>query len=121
MSWYVKALKKYAEFNGRASRREYWVFTLLSGAIYIALKIFDSVIYLKSSFNPRISELYFVLVLLPSVAVTVRRLHDVGKEGMYALTFFVPILGFFFWLNYMLRYSDAGDNKYGSDPAAISN
>ena len=100
MEWYIKVLKNYANFEGRARRKEYWMFTLINVIIYIAFMIFMSVIgvifelgVIILTLLPVISGLYTLAILVPSLAVSVRRLHDIGKSGWFILISLIPIVG----------------------------
>ncbi len=104
MKWYLLVLKKYAIFTGRARRSEYWYFTLFSVIISIALTLSDSI--LNTQF---LDSIYSLAVLVPSIAVGVRRMHDVNKSGWFLL---IPIY------NLILACTEGteGHNDYGSDP-----
>lgn len=104
MKWYLLVLQKYATFNGRARRSEYWYFSLFTVIISIALAISDSM--LNTQF---LQSIYYLAVFVPSIAVGVRRMHDVNKSGWYCL---IPIY------NFILACSDGseGPNEYGRDP-----
>lgn len=113
MNWYIEVLKKYAVFNGRAHRTEYWMFTLISIVIMIALWAIGSMIGLRG-----LSGIYNLAVLLPSIGVTVRRLHDTGKTGWLTLVGLVPVIGWIVLLIFMALEGQEGDNQYGSSPQA---
>ncbi len=104
MKWYFSVLRKYAEFNGRATRSEYWYFTLFSIIISIAFTLAD--IYLNTQF---LDSIYSLAVFIPTIAVAVRRMHDINKSGWYCL---IPIY------NIILACTQGteGPNEYGSDP-----
>lgn len=104
MKWYLLVLKKYAIFNGRSRRSEYWYFFLFNIIISIVLNV--SGIYLGSSI---LDTIYSLAVLVPGIAVAVRRMHDVNKSGWYIL---IPIY------NLILACTEGtrGTNEYGSDP-----
>ena len=104
MNWYLKVLQNYVTFTGRARRKEYWMFTLISTIISIILGIIAGVIKFEL-----LGSIYSIAVLLPSIAVGVRRMHDVGKSGWFLL---IPIY------NLILTCTDGeqGENAYGSDP-----
>lgn len=104
MKYYLDVLKKYADFNGRARRKEYWMFTLFNLIFMYGLMFIG--IYLKF---PLLSTLYILAVLVPCIAVSVRRMHDVGKSGWYIL---IPIYS----LILACTNGDQGTNEYGSDP-----
>ena len=106
MNYYLEVLKKYADFNGRARRSEYWYFALFSGLISIILSIVFSAVSPALSF---ISSIYSLAVLVPTIAVGVRRMHDVNKSGWFLL---IPIY------NLVLACTNgtSGPNEYGNDP-----
>lgn len=101
MKYYIKGLKNYATFSGRARRSEFWYFLLFN--LIIAF-VFGFV-------SPQLANLYILAILVPSIAVGVRRMHDVGLNGWIIL---IPIY------NLIIAYTDGvkGDNEYGSDPKA---
>ncbi|HEY8985897.1 MAG TPA: DUF805 domain-containing protein, partial [Streptomyces sp.] len=88
MQWYLDVLKKYAVFSGRARRQEYWMFALFNIVISIVLSIIGSVLDLGI-----LSIIYSLAVLLPSLGVSVRRLHDTGKSGWWILIALIPLAG----------------------------
>jgi len=104
MKWYLEVLKKYAIFEGRSRRTEFWYFVLFDIIIAVLLSLIG--LYMNSQL---IYNLYALAVLLPSIAVAVRRMHDVNKSGWFIL---IPIY------NLVLYCTDGteGPNKYGSDP-----
>lgn len=111
MEWYLAVLKKYAVFTGRARRKEYWMFFLFNVLITLALEVIDGL--LGTTF---IGALYGLVVLIPSIAVTVRRLHDIGRTGWWALIGLIPVLGFIVLLIFAATDGDRGHNEYGADP-----
>lgn len=115
MEWYLKCLKQhYFDFNGRARRKEYWMFTLVNIVISIALTVIFSMISAKLL---PLANLYSLAVLLPALGVTVRRLHDIGKSGWMILIGLIPLVGLY--LIYLLaKDSDPGQNAYGPNPKA---
>ncbi|GAB7023266.1 DUF805 domain-containing protein [Salidesulfovibrio brasiliensis] len=117
MKWFIKVVKNFAVFKGRASRREYWMFILFFILFSLVLAFIDGLI---GTFDPvsgfgLLSGLFALLMLLPNIAVTVRRLHDTGRSGLWALAFVIPILNLVLFI-FMLLPSSYGDNKYGPDP-----
>ena len=112
MNWYLKVLKQYADFSGRARRKEYWMFTLFNLIIAFVLGFIEGI----SNVNPTsddsiLANIYQLAVFVPSIAVGVRRMHDVGKSGWFLL---IPIY------NLILACTDGvkGENEYGADPKA---
>ncbi|NVO09792.1 MAG: DUF805 domain-containing protein [Bacteroidales bacterium] len=122
MNWYLQVLKKYAEFNGRARRKEYWMFALFNIIFLIVAMIIDNVA------KTTIGELpyglfYFVYafaVLIPGLAVGVRRLHDVGKSGWMMFLIFIPIIGGIWLLVLFCMDGVIGQNEYGANPKEIA-
>ena len=122
MNWYLEVLKKYAVFSGRARRKEYWYFILFNILINIVLSVVDG---LTGNFDPAtniglLSGIYTLAILIPSIAVSVRRLHDTGRSGWWLLISFVPLIGFFVLLFFMLQNSKAEQNKYGNNPKKLT-
>jgi len=113
MKWYVGAFQKFAEFNGRARRTEYWMFMLFNILISIALSIVEVAADMKL---PILSGLYSLAVLIPALAVAVRRLHDTGRSGWWLLLAFVPILGGLVLLVFAVLDSQPDANEYGPNP-----
>ena len=118
MSWYIEVLKKYAVFSGRARRKEYWMFILFYLLTAIVLGIIDKIIgtYSVERGMGLLQMIYYLAVLLPSLAVMARRLHDTGKSGLWILFFLIPIIGWIVWLIFMVQDSQDGDNEYGAYP-----
>ena len=116
MNWYLAALKKYAVFSGRARRMEYWMFALFSTIIIIVLGVVDSVI--GTTVEPGIniiSSVYLLAVLVPSLAVSIRRLHDTGRSGWWLLIN-LTCVGVFVILFFMFQAGKPGSNQYGPNP-----
>lgn len=120
MNWYFAALNKYADFSGRARRREYWIFSIVNVVLIIAAVIIDNVIgtiILDGPFG-FLSAAIFIATIIPGLAVTVRRLHDSGKSGWYYFVSFIPYVGGILMLVMMLLDSEPNQNQYGLDPKA---
>lgn len=123
MNYYKAVLKKYAEFNGRARRAEYWYFVLFNIIFAIVAGIIDGIIGSGGSglwHAGIVSSLYSLALIIPSLAVGVRRLHDVGKSGWMILISLIPIVGIIWLLILYIRDSNPGDNEYGPDPKTPS-
>src|ERR1035437_2153837 len=118
MDYFISALKKYADFSGRATRTEYWYFVLFVLLFSIVASILDGIIGTPKFFDTYglIFTVYYLAILLPSISVAVRRLHDVGKSGWMLFISLIPIVGGIWMLILMVRNSNSGDNKYGSNP-----
>lgn len=113
MEWYLKALRQYADFEGRARRKEYWMFSLFN-LIFACLIIVGT--GLIGNLGIILFLLYGVGTLIPSIAVSVRRLHDVGKSGWMNLVAFIPMVGSIWLLVLLATDSQPGDNEYGPNP-----
>jgi len=118
MQWYLDVLKKYAVFEGRAQRKEYWFFILFNILFTFLLTIVDG---LTGTVNADtgyglLSGLYTLAVLIPSIAVCVRRLHDSDRTGWWFLILLIPVIGAIIMLVFMCFDSDKNDNEYGPNP-----
>ncbi len=114
MNWYIKVLKDYAVFAGRARLAEYWMFVLFSVIVIVILAIIDAVIFGPGS--QVLQWIYQLAVLVPSIAVSVRRLHDIDRSGFWLLLFFLPIIGWIVLLVFACLPGTSGENSYGPDP-----
>ena len=118
---------RYAQFDGRASRSEFWYFALFYFLIDVILVLIDSFVI-----NPMLGatpsqmgqggflQIIFALALLiPSIAIAVRRLHDIGKSGWWYLIAFVPLIGLLVLLYFFVLDSQPGSNQYGPNPKGM--
>ena len=118
MNWYLEVLKKYTVFDGRAGRPEYWYFVLFNIIVSFVLGFVDGVLGTVSS-GARVGLLggiYSLAVLLPSIGVGIRRLHDINRSGWWLLIGLVPLVGWIILIIWAATESDAGPNQYGSGP-----
>ena len=118
MNWYMEALRKYATFTGRARRKEFWFFQLFVLLIAMVLSLVDRMLGLLddvTGFGP-LSGLFSLAMFIPSLAVSVRRLHDTDRTGWWALLYFVPLLGFLVLLVFFVLDGTRGTNRFGEDP-----
>lgn len=121
MNWYIKVLKNYAVFGGRAQRAEYWFFVLFNMIASIVLLGVDGVM---GTYNAQtgVGLLYLVYALgvfIPSIAVSVRRLHDIGKSGWWLLLLFIPFVGPIVLLVFFVLDSQVEPNAYGPNPKGV--
>ena len=118
MNWYLKVLKQYADFNGRARRKEYWMFILFNMIFSIVAMILDNIlgIAIGGIGYGLLYGLYVLAVLIPSIAVAVRRLHDIGKSGWMILISLIPLIGAIWLLVLLVTDSNSGENEYGPNP-----
>ena len=122
MNWYLKVVRdNYANFSGRAQRVEYWMFLLINVVISVVLAIVEQTAGLTSEPNALgqtqgyLTPIYSLIVLIPSLAVTVRRLHDVGKSG-WLILIALTCIGVIPLLIWYISAGTEGDNQYGPDP-----
>src|SRR5215211_6143350 len=118
LSWYLEALKKYAVFSGRSRRMEYWYFVLFNIIVSIVLGVIDGLLGTSGSYAGAglLSGIYGLAVLIPTLAVTVRRLHDIDRSGWWILIGLVPLIGVTVLLVFALLEGTPGDNQYGPNP-----
>lgn len=120
MNWYLKVVKdNYANFNGRARRKELWMFILFNMLISLALQIVVGMISPEAMLV--VVGLYTLAVLVPSIAVAVRRLHDIGKSGWWYFIALVPLIGGIWLLVLFVTDGNKGANEFGEDPKADEN
>lgn len=126
MSYYLKVLKNYVNFKGRARRKEYWMFVLFNMIAAIIAMILDNVFHTGFTMDVQGMEvplgygwiycIYALAIILPSLAVFVRRMHDIGKSGWWFFITLIPLVGAIWMLVLLCKAGDVGDNNYGSDP-----
>ena len=119
MQWFLKCLTQYADFTGRARRKEYWMFVLFSLLIYLLVAIVLVALSATESAINIVIGLLALSLMLPNLAVTIRRLHDTDRSGWWALLSFVPILSLVI-LVFMFLDGTSGGNRFGPDPKADS-
>lgn len=117
IDWMMRPLKQYATFSGRAQRAEYWYFVLFVLIGVFAASFVDAALGSSRGGDPGVLASVFVLaVIVPSVAVAARRLHDIGRSGWWQLINIVPLVGPIVLLVMLTKDSDPGDNRYGPNP-----
>ena len=114
MNYYLDVLKKYAVFSGRARRKEYWMFFLFNIIIGFAIGLVEGFLGTMGI----LAIMYTLGVLIPGLAVAVRRLHDTDRSGWWLLIAFVPIIGGIILLVFMVSDSQPGENRFGPNPKA---
>jgi uncharacterized membrane protein YhaH (DUF805 family) len=128
MHWYLKVLRQYADFTGRARRREFWMFTLFNALIMIGLMILTGALAYAfdtgssgsagSSVFAGVTWLYWLATVIPTMAVSVRRLHDTERSGWFLLLSLIPLIGPIVLLVFYAVEGTPGQNSYGPDPKA---
>lgn len=118
MEWYLGVIRKYAEFTGRARRQEYWMFVLINMLISAAIGIVERSVGLATDAGAGgpLSGLYGLFVLIPGIAVAVRRLHDTGRSGWYLLVGLIPLIGWIFVIIWLATDGQPSTNEYGPSP-----
>ena len=117
MNWYLDAWKNYANFQGRARRKAYWMFVLFNFIAIFALGFISGLVGPRAEAGYGIlSGLYSLAVILPSLAVAVRRLHDTGRSGWWLLIGLVPLVGPIVLIVFCAQDSQPGTNQYGPNP-----
>mgnify|MGYP006288351715 CR=1 FL=1 len=122
MSWFLAVLRQYATLRGRARRKEYWMYLLVYVGLYILLMLVDALTgtFDLESERGLLSGLFMLGTVVPSIAVAVRRLHDIDRSGWWLLLGLVPLVGQIVLLYFLIQEGDEGDNTYGPDPKAAT-
>lgn len=122
MKWFMAALEKYAVFSGRARRSEYWYFLLFYLLIYIFLAFVDGMMgtFSAQSQIGLLSGVFVLGMLIPSLSVAVRRLHDTDHSGWWLLISLIPIIGAIVLLVFTVQDSQASSNRFGLNPKLVA-
>jgi uncharacterized membrane protein YhaH (DUF805 family) len=112
MEWYIKGLRNYFNFRGRASREEFWMFTLVNVIILYGIHFFVFLVWSKK-YGVIASSLYVQATMIPMAAMSFRRIHDIDESGLWA---FVPILNFYLFC----KDGTHGENRFGRDPRVLA-
>ncbi len=118
MEWYLKVLKNYSVFSGRARRKEYWYFVLfniIASMVCVYIDIYTGTFIPQSGFG-LLRGIYTLLVLVPSIAVSVRRLHDINFSGWWLLITLIPLVGVIVLLVLFVRDGTPTGNRFGENP-----
>lgn len=110
MEYYTQAFKQFADFSGRTGLKPFWMFVAINLVISIVVSFVSTLIFM-----PFLSFLYWLAVLIPSISITTRRLHDIGKTGWLQLILLIPLIGLIIMIILCIKESE-GDNQYGSKP-----
>lgn len=121
MDYYTGVFKKFTDFGGRARRAEYWYFVLFNAIATLIIGFIDGILGLKIYDNGLYSyglltAIYGLIILVPAIALSVRRLHDTDRSGWWLLIAFIPFVGAIVLLVFALQSGTAGTNKYGANP-----
>lgn len=116
--YYLKVIRdNYSNFSGRASRKEFWMFvlTLYFGSSLLFFLIFIPLIAITEYFLI-LYNIYLAAMVIPSIAITVRRMHDHGESGKFLFVFFIPLIGGILLLIFLCKKGHRNENKYGESP-----
>jgi uncharacterized membrane protein YhaH (DUF805 family) len=118
MNEYIAVLKKYAQFSGRSHRREYWMFFLVNTLISVLLNVIDGILGLVEMGKSVgvLSVIYALAMIIPSLSVGARRLHDTGRSGWWLLLCLIPIIGWIVLFVFFVQDSQSETNTYGPNP-----
>jgi len=116
MSWFLLAMRRYAQFDGRSQRAEYWFFILFYFIIIVALSVVDVALGWYSNDMGVLGAIALLVFLMPSISVGVRRLHDIGRTGWWMLFGLIPIIGAVVLFVFAVMDSEPEQNKYGPNP-----
>jgi uncharacterized membrane protein YhaH (DUF805 family) len=130
MNWYLKVLRQYSDFKGRSRRTEFWMFVIINILIAAVAAFIDRLFGITFSgggyacapynmFGP-IHGLYMLAMFIPTLAVTVRRLHDTSRSGWMILVALIPVIGGIWLVILMLIEGTPGENRYGFNPKELT-
>jgi uncharacterized membrane protein YhaH (DUF805 family) len=118
MNYYFRVLRKYFEFNGRLSRKEYWMYVLFTTIFALIAIIIDNLMGTTAG-NSHVGLFFFIYLIAiasPDLAADVRRLHDVGKSSSFMLVILIPFIGIIWYLFVLSKEGVTGENEYGANP-----
>ena len=110
MEHFIGALKQYATFTGRATRQEYWMFILIYMIFYIVFAVVDNMLNMMF-----LTTIFSLVLLIPSISVATRRLHDTGRSGWWQLILLIPLIGTIILIVFLAQDSH-DENEYGLNP-----
>jgi uncharacterized membrane protein YhaH (DUF805 family) len=124
MEWYFEAFRRFAEFDGRSRRKEYWMFNVVNWCLSFAVVMLSGLAGVGtragSLAGMGLLGIFLLVTIIPGLAVTVRRLHDTNRSGWWMLISMVPLIGAIALLIFLLQDSDPGPNEYGPNPKALA-
>ncbi|WP_439131040.1 DUF805 domain-containing protein [Polaribacter sp.] len=121
MNWYLKVLKQYFDFSGRARRKEYWMYLLFHFIFTMATIFLDTLLATEMNEVGFFYLIYIVLNIIPGIAVSIRRLHDLGKSGAMLLINLIPFIGPIWFLILTCMEGQSKPNRWGNNPKGIGN
>ncbi len=114
MEHFLSVVKQYANFNGRARRQEFWMYVLFYMIFYIVLAVIDAITGIGL-----LAFIYSLALLVPSLSVGARRLHDTGRSGWWQLIGLIPLIGAIVLIVFYVQDSTPGENQYGPNPKGL--
>ncbi len=115
MKWFIQAFKKYAVFNGRARRKEFWMYYLFLIIFMVVAAVIDAAM---GSFV--LSAIFTLVTLVPTLSVYIRRLHDTGRSGWWILISLIPLVGGLVLFYFLISDGGVEDNQYGESPKMVA-
>jgi uncharacterized membrane protein YhaH (DUF805 family) len=117
LQYFINPIKNhYFDFEGRARRRDYWFFVLIYFIVSIILSVIDAFTFKLIVDFPVLVNIYYLALLLPSLGISVRRLHDISKSGWWVLINLIPLIGGIWFIILAATDSQKGSNQYGENP-----
>ena len=119
MDWMILPIKRYADFSGRSQRKEYWMFTLgviIAEVVIMTVEAILGINRMVGGLYGPILTLFLVALIIPSLAVSIRRLHDLDKSGWFLLLALIPLIGSIILLVFFCTNGTSGPNRFGPDP-----
>jgi len=127
MNDFLVAYRRYAQFEGRSDRKEFWYYVLFYVIVSAILSVIDNVLFGGRTFEASgtnwsahadgpLTSIFGLASLIPSISVSVRRLHDIAKSGWWVLLWFIPLVGWIFLLIWYCKKGDPVANAYGEPP-----
>jgi uncharacterized membrane protein YhaH (DUF805 family) len=116
-------LKKYADFSGKARRKEFWLFNFI-GFLGIVISWIDALLAISGTSpwqTPFLTYIFIFAFFIPMIAVTVRRLHDTSRKGWWSLIYLIPVIGQIWLLGLMCFRSNLEENRFGENPITQAN
>ena len=120
-SWAIEPLRRYGDFGGRSPRKEYWMFWAMTTALSAIVWVTEKALNVDQAFGPwgSVSLCVTLALLIPSLALAVRRLHDADHRGWNLLLLFLPLVGWGLLIYLLARKGTSGRNRFGEDPAEL--
>ncbi|MEL0632733.1 DUF805 domain-containing protein [Pseudoalteromonas carrageenovora] len=116
MEYFMEAMRRYTDFSGRTRRKNFWMFILFYAIFYVICAVIDGVI----GTAPIVTTLFSLAMLIPSISIAARRLHDTGRSGWWQLIALIPLIGGIVLLVFYVLDSHQGENDYGPNPKELA-